>query len=165
MEIVRGEADIAYVNIGGHAFSSVRLDNLRFGPESTTTTDALGGYSLPGLPAGQYNVAVTPVGGFRGLDASSSRPVTLASNEMLVGIDFGFTTDSSPWQNPTRPLDVNNDNFISPIDVLLIVNDINANEARDLRGSGLSTPPFIDVNGDSFVSAIDVLLVVNFLNG
>lgn len=165
MTIERSEGDISYVNAGGHDSSSVRLDNLRFGPAASTTTDARGGYSLPNLPAGAYTVLATPLGSFRSVaSGSGSQSVQVSAGLATVDVDFGFETNDSLWQNPTNNLDVNNDTFVSPIDVLHIVNDLNANGSRDLRGSSLTTPPYIDVNGDSFVSAIDVLQVVNFLN-
>ncbi|GAB5403866.1 MAG: dockerin type I domain-containing protein [Aureliella sp.] len=163
MTVERSEADIAYVNAGGHAFTSVKLDNLRFGPESTTTTDSRGGYTLPNLPAGQYEVLATPIGNYRSIGAGSMS-VQVTSGQATVDVDFGFEVNDSQWQNPINALDVNDDTFVSPIDVLHVVNDINANGSRDLRGSGLQSPPYIDVNGDSFVSAIDVLSVVNYLN-
>ncbi len=164
MEVSSPNADIAYVNIGGHAFSSVRLDDLRFGASTVTTTNSLGGYAIENLPTGQYNVRVTPLGGYRNLELPAIRPVSVTAGLLTDEVDFGFETATSQWQNPTEPLDVDNDGFIAPIDVLLVVNDINANGARDLRGSLLSSPPYIDVNGDSFVSAIDALLVINHLN-
>ena len=55
---------------------------------------------------------------------------------------------------------------MSSIDVLLILNDLNANTARRLPTpeNGNEPPPFVDVNGDGFVSPIDALLVLNDLN-
>ena len=70
------------------------------------------------------------------------------------------------WQNPEDPNDVNGDTHVSSIDVLLILNDLNANTARRLPTpeNGNEPPPFVDVNGDGFVSPIDALLVLNDLN-
>ena len=63
-------------------------------------------------------------------------------------------------------MDVNGDSFLSSIDVLLILNDLNANSARQLPmpTDDQSPPPFLDVSGDSFVTPIDALLVLNSLN-
>lgn len=165
LTIARGTNDIAFVNIGGHSSTSVRLDNLQYGPTTSTSTDSVGGYAFSSLPDGIYNVRVTPIGSYRGIEpVTGIQTATVIANTAETDVDFGFETDTSPWKNPANALDVNDDSFVAPIDVLFIVNDINANGSRDLRGSGLSTPPYLDVNGDSFVAPLDVLLVVNFLN-
>lgn len=165
MRIASGAADIAYINAGGHASTSIRLDNLLFGPETSTTTNSLGGYALGSLPAGQYNVLVTPIGSYRDLNPSSSpQQVTVVANQPTLDVDFGFENTISRWQNPVEPLDVDNDGFIAPIDVLLVINDLNAFGSRDLRDSNVPSEPYLDVNGDSFTAAIDVLLIINHLN-
>jgi FG-GAP-like repeat/Dockerin type I domain/CARDB len=73
-----------------------------------------------------------------------------------------------PWQNSINSLDVNNDDSVSPIDVLLVVNKLNAEGAQVLPvilTDDALPPPFVDSNGDGSVSPIDALLVINFLNG
>ncbi|MDA1052575.1 MAG: Rib/alpha-like domain-containing protein [Planctomycetota bacterium] len=73
-------------------------------------------------------------------------------------------TDEHPWQNFAEPRDVNADEFVSPLDVLIIINDLNANGARALPDppTGL-TPHYLDVNGDGYVSPLDVLIIINLL--
>ena len=165
LSIQRGVADIAYVIVGGHAGTSVKLDNLQFGPQTSTTTGLNGQYAFAALPVGTYNVRATPGVGYRTLDpVSGILSATVAANAAALDVDFAFEMSTSQWQNPRDRLDVSDDGIISAVDVLLIVNEINANGARDLRGSDLSTPPYIDVTGDSFVSAVDVLTVINFIN-
>jgi hypothetical protein len=71
-----------------------------------------------------------------------------------------------PWQNPTNPRDVNNDGRVVPLDVLVIINELNQFGARPLpapTGSN-SPPPFWDTNGDGNLTPADALLVINFLN-
>ncbi len=72
----------------------------------------------------------------------------------------------TPWQNPSQPLDANDDGSVSAIDALVIINDINVNGIRELPANNSQTADvqFVDVNGDGSVSPIDVLQVVNFLN-
>ncbi|MEM8735384.1 MAG: dockerin type I domain-containing protein [Planctomycetota bacterium] len=165
MRIARGVEDIAYVIAGGHGNTSVKLDFLRFGPETTTLTGAQGQYAFHSLPAGSYNVRLTPNNGFVAIDPAGGQQVaSVAANEAVIDVDFGFGTTSSDWQNPNNQFDVNADTIVTAIDVLLIINDINQNGARDLTGSSTSTPPYIDASGDSFVSALDVLLVINHVN-
>ncbi len=69
------------------------------------------------------------------------------------------------WHNPIDALDVNNDRFISAIDVLQIINDINSFGSRSLDGPKDSLDwNFVDTTGDDFVSPIDVLQVINAIN-
>jgi len=68
------------------------------------------------------------------------------------------------WRNPVDSLDVDNDSFISPLDVLVIINDLNANGARSLPNVKDPTRPFLDPMGDQNVSPLDVLTIINYLN-
>lgn len=65
--------------------------------------------------------------------------------------------------NFLEPNDVNDDNRISPVDALLVINTLN-----DLRSGSASTSSsasrFEDVNDDSRVSPSDALLVINQLS-
>lgn len=72
----------------------------------------------------------------------------------------------NPWQNG-RPLDVNNDGVVQPIDALIVINDLNRNSIRDLPrqlGDGDRIPSFFDVSGDRKITPIDALIVINWLN-
>ncbi len=73
----------------------------------------------------------------------------------------------NPWLNDSKTLDVNGDNSITPLDALLVINQLNLS----LNGDSLfdskaviSSPYIFDVNGDDIVSPLDVLLIINFLN-
>jgi hypothetical protein len=74
------------------------------------------------------------------------------------------------FTNFTQPLDVSGDGFISALDALMVINDINANGPRSLSllGLGLSgiLPPenYLDVNADANVTPLDALLIINHLN-
>lgn len=165
MTIERPQNDIAYVIAGGHARASVRLDNLRFGAEASTLTGTKGSFSFFGVPAGDYNVRATPNGSFVASEPVGGQQVaTVTTNTATVGVDFGFVATTSRWQNPTNANDVNADSFVTPLDALLIINEINNNGSRNLNDDPPPTPPYIDASGDGFLSALDVLLVVNFLN-
>jgi Bacterial cadherin-like domain/Bacterial Ig domain/Bacterial pre-peptidase C-terminal domain/Dockerin type I domain/GEVED domain len=67
-------------------------------------------------------------------------------------------------QNPIQKLDVDADGFISPIDVLLIVNFINANGPSTSVANLPSPPPYRDVNGNNIIEPLDVLEVINYIN-
>ncbi len=75
----------------------------------------------------------------------------------------------SPWQNPAMPEDVNNDGIITPLDVLVIINILNAQGSHRLPPpptSGTGEPILIwpDVTGDGLVTPLDVLRIINVLN-
>jgi hypothetical protein len=97
----------------------------------------------------------------------------LETRNLLAGDFF----ESDFW-NPARPLDVNADTHVSPIDALLVINELNTGGARGLTGTGSGSPPpvdqgegenqagvYYDVNNDGYVSPIDALMVINALNG
>jgi hypothetical protein len=73
------------------------------------------------------------------------------------------------WQNPYQPLDVFPDGFISGLDALLIINEINKPGGGSTPLDPTPVPPnvppaYLDVDGDGFVSATDAILVINELN-
>ncbi len=165
MRVESTQGDIAYVIIGGHASTTVRLDNLRYGPETSVATTDRGQYSIPLVPAGNYLVKVTPNSGFQAISAGGDQLTTsVTTGTATSDIDFGFQAGGTIWQNPQNALDVNGVDGVTPLDVLLIINDINANGARSLSGTSFQAPPYIDVNGDGFCTALDVLQVINFIN-
>jgi Dockerin type I domain len=164
MRIARGTADIAYAIASGHTIGNIRLDNLQFGAETQTVTGVRGQYAFPSLPPGNYRVQVTSPT-FNPLNPSNGRQIaTVVANTATSDIDFGFDSNTSQWQNSLNRFDVNRSGEVSPIDALLIINELNARGSRSLVGSNFVPPPFVDVNGDSTLSPIDVLLVINFLN-
>ena len=70
---------------------------------------------------------------------------------------------ASPWWNRREPLDVNDDQQITPLDALLVVNYLNLNGAG-VPVAGETAPPYIDCNGDRVIAPIDALIVINRLN-
>lgn len=66
-------------------------------------------------------------------------------------------TNPTYRHNPSNSLDVSGDTFVTPLDALLIVNELNA-----LSPTGSTA--FLDTNGDGLLTPIDVLFVVNALN-
>ena len=76
-----------------------------------------------------------------------------------------------PWRNLTEPLDVNGDGSVSPLDALVVINELNARQISDDTGRlplpptpPQTPPPFYDVTGDDFATSLDALVVINFLN-
>lgn len=98
--------------------------------------------------------------------------------ERRLPLDASGEAISSPWQNQADPLDVNSDNAITPLDALVIINELNTSGARPLAGAavktagsgaeslpiGQSLAGFVDVNGDQLLTPSDALAVINSLN-
>jgi hypothetical protein len=90
--------------------------------------------------------------------------------------DYQVTITTNPWQNSPNPLNVNDDpaEVVSPVDALVIINEINNRVYSDPVTGNLPVPPpvspgpvapyFYDASGDGFASALDALRVINFLN-
>jgi Dockerin type I domain len=68
--------------------------------------------------------------------------------------------------NPRDPHDVNDDGFVSAVDALLIINQINAfgDSPIEIIRSQSSGTIYFDVVADNFIAASDALDVINFLN-
>ncbi|MDA1055188.1 MAG: dockerin type I domain-containing protein [Planctomycetota bacterium] len=90
---------------------------------------------------------------------------TVMAGGYISDSDTLRVSDVASWHNAAQPRDVDGDGNVSPIDVLLIVNDLNSRGARPLSVPELAAvPPYLDVNDDGFVSAVDALIIVNALN-
>ena len=105
------------------------------------------------------------------LDWNDPDGLPMQSGYRLEVIQSGLQQNAfvipASWTNPTDNLDVNNDGFLSPIDALLVINQLNrSGTTQPARPSLLGDlpAPFRDSNGDSFVSPLDALLVINRLN-
>lgn len=165
MTVSSGNSDIAYIIASGTGRTSIKLDNLQYGPQSSTVTSQLGYYQFPWLAAGNYTVQATPVSGWEPLSPQNGQAnVAVASNTPTTDVDFGFSNIDNPWHNFANPNDVNNDGRISPIDALQVINLLNSRGPGELEGSGVTAPPYVDVNADGRATAIDALIVINYLN-
>ncbi|MCA9122016.1 MAG: hypothetical protein H6822_12080 [Planctomycetaceae bacterium] len=84
------------------------------------------------------------------------------------------------WNNPLDHLDVNNDGKRSPLDALLVINNLILPQSPFRDASNRAIDPFVlnsdgnpendfdnfyrDTTGDGFFSPLDALLIINFLN-
>ena len=130
------------------------------------------------LSAGSNSITITVPGGstvagekvsrFRFSSTGGLGPVGFAPDGEVE--DHIITVHANPWHNAAIARDASQDGFVSPIDVLKIVNYLNFNP--NPTNSKLPNPPAesppavgqIDVNNDGFASAIDSLTVLSFLN-
>ena len=79
------------------------------------------------------------------------------------------TPNPFPWHNLFHRLDVSDDDFVSPIDALRIINELNDPRVSSAIGELPHIRPaeaanYYDVYADGFVSPLDVLVVINNLN-
>ena len=99
--------------------------------------------------------------GFADVTTDSTGPLMSAS--LLQGTRRLPNNDAFNILQTFSALDTNHDGIISPIDALLIINQLNI---RSLISTQLSNaiPAGLDTNGDGILSPIDCLLVINYLN-
>ena len=88
--------------------------------------------------------------------------VGFASNSVALTV---LDVDVWTWTNVLNPLDCDDDNSVSPLDVLVLINELNRNGSYRLRPPTERPAVFLDADVDGFISPLDVLVVVNYLNG
>jgi hypothetical protein len=169
-------------------FSDVYINSNSGDPSSPGLIDELGGLDgisvLDGTPTPLVNIPfiATAAGSanFTGnpADILPNHETTLFGQNLAIPsgaqvflddtVDIVSSTgnSSNEFVNFENPLDVNADGNVSPIDALLVINDINLNGSRNLTTTTALPLPgiMVDVNSDQNVSPIDVILVVNRLN-
>ncbi len=130
-----------------------------FTPSENVTVDD----SEPGLATFLFTEAATDV------------EITVTSNDgVLDGATLTFTVDieaaAAPWHNVTVPTDVNNDGEVTPLDALLVINELTLREHTDAesgefldenRPEGVG---FLDVLDNGVVAPLDALTVINELS-
>jgi len=96
--------------------------------------------------------------------SSSVDVARVASVEAVMAAESEASEASNVWQNPADRFDVNGDQVVTPRDVLLIVNHLEAfADGASLPWRSEASPPYYDVDGDSNCTALDALLVINRL--
>jgi VCBS repeat-containing protein len=122
----------------------------------TVTLNANGTFTYTPGPTALFGTTDTFT--YRAIDAFGA-----ASPQTTVTITIG-RAPAPAYQNPSQQWDVNADGFVSPIDVLILVNLLNS-RGSSIPVAGLPGPPdYVDVNGDNFVTPLDVLAVVDKIN-
>jgi hypothetical protein len=83
----------------------------------------------------------------------------LEQRQLMAG-DTNLALHHNSWYGK----DVNNDLRVTPMDALVVLNELNRNGTRDLTGVSVQPGKFVDVNGDNRITALDALQVINALN-
>ncbi len=85
------------------------------------------------------------------------------STRLLEQLEPRLVMDSQ-WQNPARPLDVNNNGSVAPLDALLVINKLNSSGSTQLPPRTNPLDYYYDTSGDGVLSPRDALLIINDLN-
>jgi RHS repeat-associated protein len=71
---------------------------------------------------------------------------------------------AAEWRNPLVSLDVTRDGLVTPQDVLIGINQLNANRGGPLTQPRSAGEPYYDVDGDGALTPADVLAAINAIN-
>lgn len=152
---------IARVVAYGHQFSTVNLDNLRYGTPTEVVTVDDGVFQFVGVPDGSYRLTLTPE---RLIHRFSNDQATIVvSNGTSAPLGAAFERVPSPWRNPADRFDVDGNGSVQPLDALRIINEISRNGVRILTDAS-SISQFYDTSDDGALTALDALRVINELS-
>ncbi len=73
-------------------------------------------------------------------------------------------TFAQGWQNSSLPADISGDGIVSPLDILINLNELLVHDVSGLDGSlpaVASPPPYYDASGDGYLTPLDVLISIN----
>ncbi len=139
-----GEIDPASVSISlGPSHAAVEVD------PATGTATYRAAPEFAGQDSFRYTVA----------DTQGRR-----SAEAVVTVEVA---ESRFWQNADNAYDVSADGFVSPVDALLVISEINRAGSREITSETRppsDPPPYYDVSGDNFITPRDALMVIGEIN-
>jgi hypothetical protein len=162
MTINRSEGDISYILAGGDFNRYVVLEDLEWGPNSRTTTNAQGAYWLPNLPSGTY-YAKTPLSQFQITSTPVGGPATVTVDSSgAQKASFGVIQLPNPWHNSAvgRNCDVNNNGSIEIDDILASVYFFNQYPSQNLPTTAPGYAAFVDADNDGAMTIKDLLCVI-----
>ena len=132
--------------------------------------DPLAAVLVQGPAHGQLNLQAngsftyTPDTNYGGTDSFTYKVSDGLAESNVATVELEVFFD---WQNPFHPVDVNGDGYASPLDALLVFNEVDRNGVRALPNPPVPpdvAPPFFDFSGDSMVSDFDGNKVLENLN-
>ena len=116
------------------------------------------------------SLSYTPAAGFAGVDRATYKVTDdqgLSSSDAKIEIVVLDFAAAAPWKNTRRPFDTNDDGAVTPLDALLVINELVARGSRILPTSLAGTAGmfgFVDTTGSNSLEPRDALLVINELN-
>ena len=135
--------------------------------QMTLFNSAMQALTTATIPAGQTLTSLSwnlSLGGATLLEISGTDPQVNVSTSTQGTATSAVATPVVSWHNSSNPLDVNGDGIVTPLDALIVINQL------DAGGSGaLGTPPltahnYLDVAGTGILTPIDALDIINKLN-
>ncbi len=97
-----------------------------------------------------------------GMERARMRGTEQAPSEIAVVLQLAVQSSASD----RNPLDTSNDHVISPIDVLIVVNELNRTGSRpideEIRDG--NRDPFLDADGNHWLTPNDALVIITYLN-
>lgn len=101
------------------------------------------------------------------VEIRGGQPVQIATNG-----DYTLLVEGDIWRNFVKPSDVNNDNSVTSLDALAIVNEVVGRRFSEFETGEFRDPSlilsvgagFFDQNGDGICSAFDALRIINELS-
>lgn len=119
------------------------------------------------IPAGSMSTVfqVSAIDDFVPQGRRTVRISASGNGVIATGTDITITdNDPAYWTNPINVFDVNDNKGVDPLDVLVIINEINRQGTRALNPNFDLALPFVDVNRNGQIDPLDVLLVINEIN-
>ena len=154
--------DLATKHIDGISLGESYAQGILFGPEDLLYVASSGGPGAGNVY--EYNIQGSLTSTFTAASGNLRTPwyMTFAQTDPA-------TLEYKPWHNFVNPLDVDGDGQVAPLDVLIIINEINDHTVVDANGrlprSRGAGGFYLDVTKDGFAVPIDALNVINFLDG
>lgn len=108
-----------------------------------------------------------PDPGFIGQDSITYVATDGSGRHGSAQVAVTVSSDLPLWQNPHDALDVDCNEFVSPLDALLVINGLNQDGPGSLPTSLVAPnipPPFTDSSGNGSLEPLDAILVINRLN-
>ncbi len=143
----------------GHAMTLNRVSHVevRFAPSDWQIVEVYGQYTV------DLDLTVPVPAGATGIEIRTVDAPTGVTSPIFEDV---LPEPELSWQNPDLALDINGDQLVTPLDALLVINELNSTGPGPLHSRTAlgGVPVFLDSNGDGYLSALDALLVINELN-
>jgi len=108
-------------------------------------------------------IAYTPPIGFSG-DDQFSYSQTSGDTVSTASVQITVNSRGIPLHNSSNRFDVDANGIVTPLDLLLVIRDINAFGSRLIPIGTESQAPFVDINADNLINPLDLIQIIRELN-